>query len=139
MGFQVSRNKKVVSDINITPLVDVMLVLLIIFMISAPMLYNGIKLKLPQTQKVNSLTMNKDQVVLSVSETGEYFIGKQKFLKAELVAELKSLMKLNKQDVIYLRAHYKLAYGLVAKLVSRLKRNGIVNIALVTETQQEES
>ena len=95
MAFNPSPKKKLVSDINVTPFVDVMLVLLIIFMISAPMLHNGIKLKLPKTVKVNKVSLGAEQVILSVSETGEYFIGKSKILRDEIVPEINSLFKKN--------------------------------------------
>lgn len=137
MAFKAPGKSKLVSDINVTPLVDVMLVLLIIFMISAPMLYNGIKLQLPKTQKVSQVSLTSDQVVLSVSETGEFFIGKDKILKNELLDEIRSRMVKAKQQTVYLRAHYTLKYGLVAGLISSLKKNGISQIALVTETEAE--
>jgi biopolymer transport protein ExbD len=135
VAFNPSSKKKFVSDINVTPLVDVMLVLLIIFMISAPMLHNGIKLKLPQTTKVNKVSFGADQVVLSVSETGEYFIGKNKVLRDEIALEVNSMFKKNKQNTLFLRAHYTLKYGFVAKLIASLKNSGFSQISLVTEVE----
>lgn len=135
MKFQTMAKKKLVAEINVAPLVDVMLVLLIIFMISAPMLFNGIKLQLPKTKKVNQVNLTSDQIILSVSETGEFFLGKEKVLKDELVGELKAQLQKTKQKTVYLRAHYTLKYGLVASLISSLKRNDISQIALVTETE----
>ncbi len=126
------------AEINITPLVDVTLVLLIIFMITAPMLFNGIQLTLPKTEKVHKLQLNSKQVVLSVSRTGEYYIGKEKIMLVELLDELKSLLQKNNKEVVYIRADYGLSYGKVAKLMSYLKSRGISNIALVTEIEEKE-
>ncbi len=133
MGFKLNKKQGPISDINVTPLVDVMLVLLVIFMISAPLMFSGIKLDLPKTKKVNNIQLTKKQVILSISKAGEYFLGDEKFLKKELSQVILSKFQSNKTDVLYVRADYALDYGIVAKLISTLKRNGIAKIALVTE------
>lgn len=138
MGFQPKSKGKLVSEINVTPLVDVMLVLLIIFMISAPMLYSGIKLQLPKTAKVNNVNLSDDQVVVSISETAEFFIGKEKILKDELLQEIKISLQKTKQTTVYVRAHYTLKYGLVAQFISSLKLGGISEISLVTQNENDE-
>src|SRR3989339_67234 len=122
------------AEINVTPLVDVMLVLLVIFMITAPLLLNGIKLELPKTKEVNRINLTSSQIILSYTRTSEYFIGKDKFLLGELVPIIKQKFADNKTDVLYLRADYAITYGKVAALMSHLKKNGISQIALVTET-----
>lgn len=137
MGFDLNKKKGPISDINVTPLVDVMLVLLVIFMISAPLMFSGIKLKLPKTKKVNQLRLTKKQVILSISPTGEFFLGENKILQEELVEVVSSKFKEFSSDVLYLRADYGLEYGKVAKIVSLLKRGGISNIALVTEIEKK--
>ncbi len=137
MGFNINnKNKGPISEINVTPLVDVMLVLLVIFMISAPLMFNGIKLELPKTKKVNSLRLTSDQVILSFTPSLEYYIGDQKVLEGELVSEISSLLKKNNTNVLYLRADYEIQYGHVAKLMSFLKQGGVANIALVTTTEK---
>lgn len=80
MGFKLDKKKGPISDINVTPLVDVMLVLLVIFMVSAPLMFSGIKLDLPKTKKVNNLNLTKKQVILSISKTGEFFLGEKSTL-----------------------------------------------------------
>ncbi|MBF0297205.1 MAG: biopolymer transporter ExbD [Oligoflexia bacterium] len=80
MGFNLRPQKKAISDINVTPFVDVVLVLLVIFMLTAPLMYNGIKLELPKTKKVNTLKLSSTQVILSMSPTGEFYMGKDKYL-----------------------------------------------------------
>lgn len=136
MGFNTGKSKGPVSEINVTPLVDVMLVLLVIFMITAPLMLNGIKLELPKTKEVNPINLNTSQVVLSFTRSGEYFIGKDKMIMEELVPEINALFKKNKTEVLFLRADYGLTYGKVAKLMSFLKRRGVTNIALVTEMEK---
>lgn len=135
MAFKPLNKKQLVSEINVTPLVDVMLVLLIIFMISAPMLYNEIKLQLPQTSKVSKVQLQGTEVVLSISETGEFFVGDKKILREELSGEVREQMKGRGQQVLYLRAHYSLQYGVVARVISSLKNEGLSQIALVTEAE----
>ena len=138
MAFKLEKNHKrgLVGDINVTPLVDVVLVLLIIFMLTAPLLLNGIQLSLPKTKEVNRVNLNAKQVILSMTRTGEFYIGKNKVLKAELLPEIQALFKVNQTQVLYLRADYGIKYGEVATLMSYLKRAGVLQIALITETDK---
>jgi biopolymer transport protein TolR len=137
MGFQVSSNKKgQISEINVTPLVDVMLVLLVIFMVTAPMMFNGVALKLPKTAKVQSLNLQPNQLILTITATEEYFVGKDPVPPRELLERIREQMKVLKVDVLYLRADYSLKYEKVAKLIANLKRSGLSNIALVTEIEK---
>ncbi len=126
-----------VSDINVTPLVDVMLVLLVIFMITAPLMFNGIELVLPKTQESNIVSINSSQVILSYTTAEEYYLGKDKILQSEIIPFIQRDMKETKSQTLFLRADYKLDYGKVAKLMSYLKANGINQIALVTEIEKE--
>ena len=125
------------ADINVTPLVDVMLVLLVIFMITAPLMLNGIKLELPKTKEVNPVNLNTRQVVLSFARSGDLFLGKEKILRQEILQEIKSQLQSSKTDTLFLRADFGIRYGQVAKLMSFLKRGGVNKIALVTETTKE--
>lgn len=137
MGFSVNKKKGAISDINVTPLVDVMLVLLVIFMITAPLMLNGIKLDLPKTKEVNPVNLNANQIILSYSRTEDYFLGKDRLLINEVVPEIKKQMKTNKSETLFLRADYGLPYGKVARLMSMLKMGGIHQIALVTQTEEK--
>lgn len=137
MGMQMGGGKKgPVSDINVTPLVDVMLVLLVIFMVTAPMLFSGIELKLPKTQKVNNVGLRPELIILSITGTEQYFLGKSQVNKADLIPSILKEFKAAKTDVLYLRADYNLKYEMVAKLIANLKRAGVSNIALVTEVEK---
>lgn len=137
MGMQMGSGKKgPVSEINVTPLVDVMLVLLVIFMVTAPMLFSGINLKLPKTQKVNTVGLRQELVILSITESEQFFLGKSAVSQKDLVPAILKQFAANKTDVVYLRADYNLRYEKVAKLIASLKKAGVSNIALVTEVEK---
>ncbi len=136
MAFSTGNRKGPIGDINVTPLVDVMLVLLVIFMVTAPMMFSGIQLKLPKTGKVTSLNLRPELVILSVTLGDEFFLGKERVSRERLVETLLTRLKASNTDVVYLRADYELKYEKVAKLISALKAAGISNIALVTEIEK---
>lgn len=137
MGMKMGGNKKgPVSEINVTPLVDVMLVLLVIFMVTAPMLFSGISLKLPKTKKVHNVGLRPELVILSITESEQFFLGKKAILSKEIVPEILKQLKERNTDVVYLRADYNLRYEKVAKLIASLKKAGVSNIALVTEVEK---
>jgi biopolymer transport protein ExbD len=137
MAMQMGSGKKgPVSDINVTPLVDVMLVLLVIFMVTAPMLFSGINLKLPKTQKVSTVGLRQELVILSITDSEKFYLGKKVISPKELVPAILKQFKQNKTDVVYVRADYNLRYEKVAKLIANLKKAGVSNIALVTEVEK---
>ena len=136
MAFQTNK-KGPMADINVTPLVDVMLVLLVIFMITAPLMLNGIKLDLPKTKESNPINLNTKQVILSYTRAGEFFLGKDKVLEAEIINQVKRGFGDTKSETLFLRADFGLKYGEVARLMSFLKRGGISQIALVTEIEDK--
>ncbi|MBP9674268.1 MAG: biopolymer transporter ExbD [Bacteriovoracaceae bacterium] len=138
MAFSnLSRKKSSIAEINMTPFVDVMLVLLVIFMVTAPMMYNGIKLTLPKTQKVNTLNLDTTQLVLSVNEEGKFFLGQDEVLKENLIFSLKKKLDMASSPIVYIRAHYDLKYEVVAKLMTFLKEQGVAELALVTEIENK--
>lgn len=136
MGFNSNNKKGLLADINVTPLVDVMLVLLVIFMITAPLMLNGIRLDLPKTKEVNRMSLHSSQVVLSYTRTDELFVGNEKYLHEEIVEVIKKEFSLKNTNILFLRADYGIRYGNVAKLISFLKQAGIGNIALITEVEE---
>lgn len=137
MAFNSGPPKKVVAEINVTPLVDVMLVLLVIFMITAPLMFNAIKLQLPKTREVNPVNLTAKQLILSYSKDGQYFLGANKVAYEDLIETTLKEMGELKAEVIFLRADYSLSYGKVARLMSMLKHAGIVNISLVTQIKSK--
>lgn len=130
-----NKGKAPISEINVTPLVDVMLVLLIIFMVTAPLMLNGINLQLPKTSNANALNLTAKQVVLSLTKSEELYVGKDKILQSELVQTVASEFKRTQSDVLFFRADYGVSYGRVASLMAYLNKQGINKIALVTETE----
>ena len=125
------RNKRTISEINVTPFVDVMLVLLIIFMVTAPLLTSGIKINLPESSSVLK-NEKKDPVTVSINSKGEIFIQKKKFSKVQLINKL-SLIKKNNQNLkIYIKGDKKLDYGKVMDLMNLINQSGFKKVALVT-------
>ena len=126
-----SRNKKTISEINVTPFVDVMLVLLIIFMVTAPLLTSGIKINLPESSSILK-NEKKDPVTVSINSKGEIFIQKNKFSTDQLIKKLTLLKKNNQNLKIYIKGDKKLDYGKVMDLMNLINRSGFKKVALVT-------
>lgn len=137
MGFSNKTDEDLIAEINIAPLVDVMLVLLIIFMIAAPYLLNKIEIALPQTQRVNKVSLNKENVILTYSSKGELALGDKVILLEELPQVLRQRLLETKTKTLYLKADHKLSYGKVASLIALLKNEGIDSIGLMTEEKEE--
>ena len=125
------RNKRTMSEINVTPFVDVMLVLLIIFMVTAPLLTSGIKINLPESSSILK-NEKKDPVTVSINSKGEIFIQKKKFSKDQLINKLSLLKKNNQNLKIYIKGDKKLDYGKVMDLMNLINRSGFKKVALVT-------
>ncbi len=136
MGLRTSNEDEIMSEINVTPLVDVMLVLLVIFMISAPLMYNGISLNLPKTQKVNNLQLSSEKIILSIDQAEDFYLGDQKVLKSELISMLQELKKDKNTEDIFVRADAQVKYGTVAQTFAYLKSQGITSVSLITEIEK---
>lgn len=137
-GGRRSRRKPVMAEINVTPMVDVMLVLLIIFMVSAPLLTVGVPLDLPQTQ-AKSLDQNDQKPLqMSVDIKGKVFINDTEVALTDLVPKLKAITDARGglEERIYLRADKKADYGTVARVMGLLSGAGFKKLALVTEVDQ---
>ena len=136
-GGRRGRRSAVMAEINVTPMVDVMLVLLIIFMISAPLLTVGVPLDLPQTQ-AKSLEQDKTPLQLSVDTSGKVFINNTEVAMTELIPKLKAITDARggMDERIYMRADKKADYGTVAKVMGQLSGAGFKHLALVTEVDQ---
>ena len=129
--------KPVMAEINVTPMVDVMLVLLIIFMVSAPLLTVGVPLDLPQTQ-AKSLDQDKNPLTLSVNLKGEVYLNDTQIALDDLVAKLKAVTESRggMDERIFVRGDKKVEYGTVMKVMGRLSAAGFRRVALVTEVDQ---
>jgi biopolymer transport protein TolR len=136
-GRRGRRRSQPMAEINVTPMVDVMLVLLIIFMVSAPLLTVGVPLDLPQTQ-AKSLEQDKTPLQLSVDVKGRIFINDTEVAMADLVPKLKAITAARggMDERIFMRADKKADYGTVARVMGQLSGAGFKRLALVTEVDQ---
>ena len=137
VGKRRHRRRAVMSEINVTPMVDVMLVLLIIFMVSAPMLTVGVPIDLPQTQ-AKSLDQDKEPLTVSVNTKGEVYLQNSEIKIDELVPKLQAITSARggSDERIYVRGDRKVDYGTVMRVMGRLSAAGYRRVALVTEVEQ---
>jgi biopolymer transport protein TolR len=122
------------ADINVTPLVDVMLVLLIIFMVTAPMLHQGISVALPKTATTNLQSTLEDPIVLSISRDGLYYINETPVARGLLKDRLRAILKGHKEKAVLLKADRGLSYGTVIETLDLLNRMGIESLGMITDT-----
>ena len=136
-GGRRGRRRAVMAEINVTPMVDVMLVLLIIFMVSAPLLTVGVPLDLPQTQ-AKSLDQDKNPLTLSVNLKGQIFLNDNEIALNDLVPKLKAITDARSglDERIFVRGDKKVDYGTVMRVMGRLSAAGFRRVALVTEVDQ---
>src|SRR5262249_54966379 len=136
-GKRRHRRRPVMSEINVTPMVDVMLVLLIIFMVSAPLLTVGVPIALPQTQ-AKSLDQDQRPLTVSVTTQGQVFLQETEIKVEELVPKLQAITQSRggMDERIYVRGDRKVDYGTVMRVMGRLSQAGFRRVALVTEVEQ---
>jgi biopolymer transport protein TolR len=136
-GRRGRRRVAPMAEINVTPMVDVMLVLLIIFMVSAPLLTVGVPLDLPQTQ-AKSLDQDKNPLTLSVNLKGQVFLNDTEIALNDLVTKLKAITDARGglDERIFVRGDKKVDYGTVMRVMGRLSAAGFRRVALVTEVDQ---
>lgn len=132
-GFRTgSDDSQPLSEINITPFVDVMLVLLIIFMVAAPLMESGIAVQLPKAA-TKALTKEEDPVVLTITKDKKLFLGKTEFSEEGLSQKLRELYQKRDKKEILIRADADLPYGRVASTMALVKNMGVHKIGLVTD------
>lgn len=133
MAYQSSGRPGMMSDINVTPLVDVMLVLLIIFMVAAPMMTQGLEVNLPRVDSQAIPTEDK-QTILTITADGRVVLDKIELPTVENLAyQVKQVMETKGSQMVLIRADQDASYGSVASVMSRLQQAGITNLGLVTE------
>ncbi len=135
-AYQGRSGKRLVADINVTPLVDVMLVLLIIFMITAPMMTQGINVDLPQTT-ARALRQGDDQVIITINEKGELSIKDIPVNKDLFFSELEKFYKTDNEQTIYLKADKKVNYGTVVQVMADIKNAGFEKIGIMTKPPEK--
>jgi biopolymer transport protein TolR len=140
MGMQTPKSggRTVMAEINVTPFVDVMLVLLIIFMVTTPILYQGVDVKLPKTESKSMPSIDREKkVVVTLNGDGEIFIEKNEYTLDELRVEVRRLMASEGKDIetesVFLRADTSVPYGTVVEVMSEIRNAGVTNLGLITE------
>jgi len=132
-----SNSDQLMSEINVTPFVDVMLVLLIIFMVTAPMMVQGVDVDLPKATS-KALEGSEDRLIISIDEESKVFINDQvvsvEFLTKKLGAILENFDKKN----VYLRADKKVSYGIVVNVISKIKHAGVDSLGMITLPDTED-
>src|ERR1700751_3836345 len=132
------RRRPVMSEINVTPFVDVMLVLLIVFMVSAPLLTVGVPIDLPQSQ-ATALEQNNEPLTVSVNNQSQIFLQNDEIKLDDLLPKLKAIVDARggtSNDLIYIRGDRTVAYGMMMRVMGRISGAGYHRIALVTEVEQ---
>ena len=137
MGASVGKNKGFVAEINVTPFVDVMLVLLIIFMVTAPMLTEGLEVSLPKTQAVDSLPSGNDHVVLTIKKDSSIFLNEYRETMDGLAAKLVTVVR-DPNRSLFLQADKEVPYGTVVAVMGKIKAAGIENLGIVAERIDDE-
>ena len=128
------RNYQPMSEINVTPFVDVMLVLLIIFMVTAPLLTVGVPIDLPRTQ-AQQLEGGKEPLTISVTRNGKLFLQETEILLDEIVPKLVAITKRGYDQRIFVRGDRAISYGMVMKVMGTIAAAGFTRIALVTDLE----
>ena len=131
MGGQ-NNNRAVMAEINVTPLVDVMLVLLVIFMVTAPMMQQGVQVNLPKAD-TKAMTPAEESVVVSVDKSGKVFIDKEAIPAGDLRKRLSTLFATRAKKEVFLKADAGVPYGEVVRTMADIKGAGIERLGMVTE------
>lgn len=135
MGASLGKKGGFVSEINVTPFVDVMLVLLIIFMVTAPMMTEGLEVDLPTTRAVETLPVDTENMVLTIRRDGNMYLDSYPVSKDELGEKLTLLVKFQNKE-LFLQADKEIPYGVVVDIMGRIREVGIERLGMVA--QQEE-
>src|SRR5882757_110433 len=136
MAFEPGQRGQFVSQINVTPLVDVMLVLLVIFMVTAPIIQQGVEVNLPKV-RAQALEGKDEQFVVSITKPGEIFLNDAKLSAAELTDKLKAIGQERPDRQVFIRADDAVPYGDVIRTMAAIKAAGIENVGMVTQVPVE--
>ncbi|HWX77617.1 MAG TPA: protein TolR [Candidatus Acidoferrales bacterium] len=139
MAFDSSsqRSGVTISQINVTPLVDVMLVLLVIFMVTAPIIQQGVQVNLPQA-KGGAIPGTEELLVVTIAKNGKVYLNDNVMSLEELGQKLRAIKKLQADKQVYLRADQDVRYGIVMKTIAEIKQAGIERLGMVTRPSSEE-
>ena len=135
MAFTGQRNNEALSQINVTPLVDVMLVLLVIFMVTAPILQQGVEVNLPQV-RAGALTGDEVQLVVTVTSAGAVYLNDAAMTAPDLLTKLQAVLREAPDRAVYLRADAAVPYGEVMRVIASLREAGVQRLGMITEAPQ---
>jgi len=131
------RNGMTISQINVTPLVDVMLVLLVIFMVTAPIIQQGVQVNLPQT-KAGAIAGKDEPLIVTVAKNGKLYLNDNALTSEELGKKLRAIKKAQGDKQVYLRADQDVRYGVVMKTIAEIKQAGIEKLGMVTRPNSDD-
>lgn len=129
------HNKDYMGDINMTPMIDIMLVLLVIFMITAPMLVTGIDVDIPKTKQVKALKENEKPIIVSLTGKAEIYVGSMRVEMKDLREKLMLIAEGNKGCEIFMKADRKMPYGNVMNVMGKIVDAGFEKVSLVTDVE----
>jgi len=132
-----SDNNKPLAEINVTPLVDVVLVLLIIFMVTAPMLQMGIDVSLPKV-KSKSVDVTEEKLVLTIRSSQEIFLNRTPVTLSDLSEKLEAIFATRIDRDVYLRADKTVPYGFVVQVMAAVRKGGVDKLGMITEPPEED-
>jgi biopolymer transport protein TolR len=135
-GGDSGGGRRAMTDINVTPLVDVMLVLLIIFMVTAPLIQSGVKIDLPRAS-AQQMEHKEEKLVLSITRDRHVFLGSTEIAPRDLEAKLASNARVQKDKELYLHADRSLPYGTVVEFMAIARRAGVESLGMITEPDKE--
>lgn len=136
MPVGIGNRKSALSEINITPLVDVMLVILIIFMVVAPTIQHGVEVEVPEAT-LSPIESKEEQIVVSVTKSGDIYINKSSVKLEDLQVKLANIFKRGAKKELFLKADKEVPYGTVMETMALIRKAGISKIGMVTEPEEE--
>lgn len=132
-------DRRTLSHINVTPLVDVMLSILVIFMVTAPMLESGIDVALPRVEAGAMKETREEPLVITINRAGGIFVGTRRLAIFELGKKLAAILESRTDRAVYLKADENVPYGVVAKTMAEVRRAGVDRIGMITEPAEEKT
>jgi len=132
-----TKNNPLMSDINVTPFVDVMLVLLIIFMVTAPMMVQGVDVSLPETRNSNQLSSEEDQLVVTIDKDNKIRINDYEVGLDFLQEKLEKIFENRHSRAVFLKADKRIAYGRVVEVMAAIKGAGAEKLGMITQPKDE--
>lgn len=133
LGGMVRKSYRPMAEINVTPFIDVMLVLLIVFMVTAPLLSAGVQVDLPKTEAGAVQDKDNKPIEVSIKKDGSIFIGESEIQRTQLIDKLSAITENNKESRIFIKADQGLSYGQVMGVIGSVNKAGYGKVALITE------